>query len=701
MEKTMSLMRHVNRAARRSAAVLPAAGLAAFLAFGNAVSVYGQGSARTGSASAPPFKRVGEPFLVLEAEQTQTPAPRSPATQTPAQRDAQRPPGREQQSPVPPQGRPTTADPRLPPDSQRQSPEAPPGSQLPPTQQTTAPAPQLPAQGAEPSPAASPAPATDPALADPTFPVVEPRPVPPMPTLSRVGVTASDTLPLSLNEAIRRALENNNEIEVARADVRLAESFLNSLQGAYDHVLLFTPQYRNQVRPTASSLGGADRSGTVSTSDFIFDNRVTKLVDFWGGSYDVFFNNNRTNTSSTFNTLNPVYSSVIGVTYTQPLWRDRTIDNTRRQIRIQRKRLQQSDADFRRRTTEVISQVQRAYWDLVFAIRDEQNQVANLNLARENFRRTEASVAAGAVAPLQRAEVQTELSNREAALLAASQQVTFAENTLKNLLLRDPLAPEWTRALVPTDEATAADAQPVSLQEALTEARANRPELRRLNLQGEVNAIDLEYFRNQTKPRIDVSGTFSTNGLAGAVREGTNICSGNEQPNDPACLPSEFSGGYGQTLSNLFKLKTRDVVVGVTIQLPLRNRTAEANLATARIERDQLAAQTRAQEQAVEVEVRNAVQAVETARLRVLSARQARVSAEEQLAGERRLYQVGRSTTFLLFQRENALVNARNQELRAETDYNIARAELQRATSTTLRANNVLIESPVTGKFEK
>ena len=93
--------------------------------------------------------------------------------------------------------------------------------------------------------------------------------------------------------------------------------------------------------------------------------------------------------------------------------------------------------------------------------------------------------------------------------------------------------------------------------------------------------------------------------------------------------------------------------------------------------------------------MRNSVQAVETARQRVLSARQARASAEEQLAGERRLFQVGRSTQFLLFQRENELVTAQAQELQAETDYNKALADLQRATSTTLRANNVVIDSPV------
>ena len=84
----------------------------------------------------------------------------------------------------------------------------------------------------------------------------------------------------------------------------------------------------------------------------------------------------------------------------------------------------------------------------------------------------------------------------------------------------------------------------------------------------------------------------------------------------------------------------------------------------------------------------------ETARRRVITARTARENAELQLQGEQRLYQVGRSTTFLLFQRENALTNARNAELRAETDYNKALADLQRATSTTLRANNVIVETP-------
>ena len=134
--------------------------------------------------------------------------------------------------------------------------------------------------------------------------------------------------------------------------------------------------------------------------------------------------------------------------------------------------------------------------------------------------------------------------------------------------------------------------------------------------------------------------------------------------------------------------------MGVAIQIPLRNTTAKANFAGARIQQEQLEASTRSQDQVIEVDVRNAAQAVETSRRRVLAARDARANAELQLEGEQRLYQVGRSTTFLLFQRENALTNARNAELRAETDYNKALADLQRATSTTLRSNNVIVDTP-------
>ena len=676
--------------------------------------------------------------VALAQTPTSTPPPASPA-----QQDATRPPGTEQNQTIPEQARPVTSDPTAPPGTQRPSPQAPPGVSLtpqgaPPAEPKGTPVPTDVTPTT--TPQTQPLDQTTPTAQDEALlPLTQPKPMPPMPSLVRLGVTSDNTVTLSLNEAIRRALESNNDIEVARNDVRLAETTLRALEGVFDPIFTFNPQINNLVQSQQSTIGGAGQSGTVTQTDLTANSSVSRYFNKGGGQYEFFFNNNRRTTNNTFSQLNPVYSAGLGVTFTQPLFRNRSIDNNRREIRIQRKRLEQSDADFRRRTIDVIAQVQRAYWDLVFALRDQQNRISNLNLTRENLRRVEAQIAAGATAPLERAEVQTELANRESDVLVASQNVSIAENNLKQLILRDPLAHEWSAQITPTDAPTF-DATPVNLNDALADARANRPELRRLKLQRDINDIDIRYFKNQTRPRIDIQSTLTTTGLSG-----TPVVATGDLSNDPSLppgtptgqvplifgdpnasanaflleqinlvraaqglgpaqvplitpqtsgVPTNLIGGYGRMLRNLFSLETRNVVVGVVIQFPLHNKTAEANLAGARIQRTQLEASMRSQEQSIEVEVRNSAQAVETARRRVLAARAARENAEIQLAGEQRLYQVGRSTTFLLFQRENALTNARNLELRAETDYNKALADLQRATSTTLRANNIIVETP-------
>ncbi len=664
--------------------------------------------------------------------QSPPPPQPTPAPQTPAQRDAQRPPGTERRTNIPEQGRPRPSDPTRPPGTERPSPSAPPGTQLPPSSTTTRPGqvrPEQPTVATDPTLQVTPTPMPNEELPAPNFPMEQQRPVPPVPSLVRLGVQSGNTLALTLNEAIRRALDNNNDIQVARDDVRYNETVLRSFEGIFDPVFTFSPEINNSVQPVSSTLAGSSAGSTVQTTNINSDFSVNKQFNDGGGNYSYFFNNTRQTTNSRFTTLVPFYSSNQGISFTQPLWRNRSIDRNRQQIRIQRKRLEQSDADFRRSTIDVISLVQRAYWDLVFSLRDQQNQIANLNLARENFRRTEASVAAGASAPLERAEVQTELSNRESQLLSSTQQVSLAENTLKRLIIRDPASPDWSAEYMPTDTPKF-DETPVNLNEALDEARKNRPELRRLKLQDEITNIDIQYFKNQTKPRVDLVGTVSTTGLAGTANPNL-INPGGDSPlivGDPTSnanafllaqinqlrasqglppasvptinvpaqnVPENLQGGYFQTLQNLFSFGTRNIVAGVTIQLPFKNKTAQANLAGAQILKEQLQASMRSQEQFVEVEVRNSAQAVETNRRRVLTAREARRNAELQLQGEQRLYQVGRSTTFLLFQRENTLVNARNAELRAETDYNKALADLQRATSTTLRANNIVVESPI------
>ena len=546
--------------------------------------------------------------------------------------------------------------------------------------------------------------------------------------LSRAGVNQTQTLTLTLDEAVRRALENNNNIEVARDDVRYQEQQLRSLEGFYDLTLNVAPTFSRSAT-----------NGQEGSNDFTLNAGIFRPIRQGGGTINTFFNTNQTGRASANNTTftqtsglssgsNTTYFSNLGVTYNQPLFKNFKIDNNRRQIKIQRKRLQQTDADFRRQTIEIIAQVQRAYWELVFALRDQQNRTANVDLAKENLSQTEAKIQAGTAAPLDRAEVATELANRESDLLLSTQQVSVAENTLKTLLLKDPTAPEWTEAIVPTDQPTFT-LEPTDLDAALRDAAENRPELSRLRLQKDINAIDIKYFKNQTRPQIDFNSTVSLGGLSfGNLNNGSGTTSfpllstagelfllqgindtraSLPNPLDPIEIPTVtantttpnfFSGGTFQSIQNLFRSDAINYSFGVTFSFPIGNKTAKANLAGARILEEQTDANMRLQEQQVVAEVRNAVQSVETARQRVLSARRGVENAEIQLNGERKLFDAGRSTQFLLFQRENSLTNARNTLIRAETDYNKAIADLQQATSTTFLMNNIQVEPPIDDK---
>lgn len=538
--------------------------------------------------------------------------------------------------------------------------------------------------------------------------------------LYRVGVQAAQPISISLSDAIRKALENNNDVEISRGDVRLQETSVRSILGGYDPVFSVTPNFsRNST------------TGSEATNDFRVNSSWTKNLEKGGGNYQVFFNNNRTEnafaqaqvTSGNVTGGNSaIYSSSFGVTFSQPLARNFRIDNTRRQITIAKKRLEQTESDFRLQATSTITAVARAYWDFVFALRNQQNEVANVNLARENLRQVEAKIEAGAAAPLERAEVATELANREGSLLLATQTVSIAENTLKQLILRDPLSAEWSQTFVPTDK-PAFSLDPTNLDSAMKDAMENRFELKRLKLQQEINAEDIRYFKNQMKPQVDLNTTFSLDGISRSgtsTATTTNLITGtadlflfnnlnstrtsvglplvvNPTLTIPAS-PSYLFGGFNRSMANMFRSDAPNYSIGVTVSFPWRNRTARANLDGAKVQEEQLLAQTRGQEQTVIVEVRNAVQAVETSRQRVLTARRARENAEIQLEGERKLYEAGKSTTFILFQRENSLTNARNAEIRAETDYNKALADLQRATSTAFRANNITVESPLNKK---
>jgi outer membrane protein len=547
----------------------------------------------------------------------------------------------------------------------------------------------------------------------PAVPAIAPdyrAPQRPLPEIGRVGVDMTDQHPLSMREALEMALVNNKDIEVSRQNVRAAEFDLLGARGVYDPRFSSLSYYERSETPSASFLSGSS-SGAVTQSDYTGTARIEGLTPKFGGGYRVDFSAIRLTTDNQFAALNPQYPTALTFNYTQPLIRGFRFDNNRRLIEVAKKNLSLTDAQFRQRAIETITQVQRAYWDLVFALRNLQIQRDAVKDARTQLEHNKRLVEEGVLAPIDVVAADAQVSGYEQSVYTALEEVQRAENNLKNLIAENRQSPFWNVSIIPTDSV---DLTPpvFTLKEAMDAAMTNRTELQQSTTAREINEIDQRYFREQTKPQVDLIGSYGVVGLAGALnststvnpltissaqlRERINVLSqlqGLPTLPEPApqTIPGDLVGGLNQSLLNLGANRYSNFRVGVQVNLPLRNRTAEAQLGRSLVEGKRIATQREQLEQLIQVDVRNALQVVRTAQSRLRAAAAAREASEQQYTSEQRRFDAGQSTLFLVLERQTALTNARGNELRAQTDLNKAIAELQRATGNAMQANNVVV----------
>jgi HAE1 family hydrophobic/amphiphilic exporter-1 len=522
----------------------------------------------------------------------------------------------------------------------------------------------------------TPAPTPEPTPVQPTFAT----PLKPMPDPSRVGVNTADPLSLSLTDAIDMALKNNNDIDVSRNDAQISDFNLKAAKGIYDPFFNSQTFYESRTTPTASTIGGAV-NGSVTQRQFFNDIGLSGFTPRFGGSYDVIFNQARTVTTNRNATLNPQFPTNLIATYTQPLWRGLRIDANRRSIMIAAKNTEISASLLRLKAIDAISSVEQAYWDLVFALRNLQVQNDTLAQAREQLESNKRLVDKGVLAPIEIVAAQAQIATFEQSIFTAQESVTRAENILKTLLLPDRSSPEWSRPITPVTS-TNPQIPRIGLEVATAEAIKNRPEIAQLETQSDINKIDQRFYKDQTKPQIDLVGSYTAAGLAGTP---------NPLSSGAANVPPNLVGGYGSSLGNLAALDYPTYRVGVQIGLPLRNRTAKANFGRSLVEGDRIANNRAQTEQVVEAEVRNALQALRSAESRLASATAARTAAEELYASEQRQFRGGTTTFYLVLQRQTELTAARGRELQAQTDLNKAVSEFQRSIGATLTVNNVSV----------
>jgi HAE1 family hydrophobic/amphiphilic exporter-1 len=586
------------------------------------------------------------------------------------------------------------------------------GAQQQPGQQpsiTIAPAQTPRAPGRESVPSPAPQQPQDQSLRIPSVaPDFSANPAGPLPELGRVGVDMTNQRPLSMRDAIAMALQNNKDIEVARDNVKAAEFDLRGARGAYDPRFGSLSYYERSKTPSASFLSGAN--GAVIQEDFTGTARLEGLTPKYGGGYRVDLSAIRLTTNNQFAALNPQYPTALTFNYTQPLLRGLRFDATRRNIEVAKKNLSLTDAQFRQRAIETITSVQRAYWDLVFALRNLQIQQRAVRDARTQLEHNQRLVQEGMLAPIDVVAANAQVSGYEQSVYSALEDVSRAENNLKNLIAKDRRDEFWDVQLIPTDPVDL-NAPPVALTEAMEAAMVNRPELKQSDVAREINELDQRLYREQTRPQVDLVGSYGVVGLAGAVNpNASNPLSGSNailrdrinllsqlEGLDPLPapvvqgLPDNLIGGYPQSFLNLAENRYNNFRVGVQVNLPFRNRTAEAQLGRSLVESERIRTQREQLEQLIQVDVRNALQAVRTAESRLRAAAVARDASEQQYASEQRKLDAGQSTVFLVLQRQTELTTARGNELRAQTDLNKSIADLQRATGNALEANHVVV----------
>jgi HAE1 family hydrophobic/amphiphilic exporter-1 len=482
---------------------------------------------------------------------------------------------------------------------------------------------------------------------------------------------------ITLKDAIEKVLANDQALVIARIDRGEAVLNLTGAKGAFDPRAGFTAGRTRSVTPVGSLFGGS-ADGKLTTETYQADPQISGYFPELGGSYKLDFSSSRQSTDSEFAFLNPQYNTALNLSLIQPLWRGLHYDDNRYRVQVARRNIDLTVEQLRQHLMETVTQTVQAYWELEFALRNLEQQDSS------NRRQVEQ----GLLAPADVIQTQTQIATFEQQMLTAQQNVTAAENALKVLMLADRTDPLWSTAIT-TEELPDDKTPPMLLEDAVKQAIDSRPELKQSMIALSINQLDLKRAHEQTKPQFDANATLSTVGLAGLVTPAATSSALSAFLPAGAAISPALIGGYGQSINDLTSGHFTTATVGVTMSIPIRNRTALAQSAVAMSETKRLEATRRQVELAIEQDVRNALQMVSTASARLDASANARHYAEEQYASEQRQFQAGTSTVFLVLQRQTDLIAARTREARARADLGEASANMDRALARTLDARKI------------
>ena len=464
---------------------------------------------------------------------------------------------------------------------------------------------------------------------------------------------------LTVDEAVKLALQNNLGVQIARVDPQVQDLAIVQARANW------TPNFNTTVlnssldSPTNSFLSGGQ--GPSISDDRLANNIGVQQLLPWGGSYNVGWDSQRSTTSNIFTNFSPQIRSSVALNYTQPLLRNFKIDSVRQQLLVSQKNREIADVDLRQTVTTTTRAVRNAYWDLAYAIGSLQVQQQSLDLARESLRNNRARVEIGTMAPIDIVEAEAEVAQREESVILAEAQINRTEDALRALIY-DPTMPDfWTVRIEPAD-LPAFQPIPVDPEAAVRAALDRRTDLEQARKTLEANDVSIRFFRNQTLPDVSASVDYGLTGLGG-----TQFLRGDGFPGP---VVGQLQRGFGSVLGDLFSNDFPNWTLQLNVSYPIGTSTQEANLARARLQYSQGQTQLKNQQLQVATQVRDVARQVQTNQKRVEATRASRALAERRLEAEEKKFQAGMSTSFFVFQAQRDLSQARANELRAVVDYN-------------------------------
>jgi outer membrane protein TolC len=468
------------------------------------------------------------------------------------------------------------------------------------------------------------------------------------------------TLALTLDEAVRRAIEHNPDLALVKMGTEVEAARVGETRGAYVPVFSTALGRSSTVTPPSSLLLGENG---VNVDDWFTSTGVRQRLPWGSGTWSVAWDTSRTTTNNPFSSFDPSLQSGFQVAFSQPLLKDRVIDTARMQYVVAKRNQARSDMQFREAAVQTVAAVKQAYWTLKATLANVTVQERSLELAQELARQNKVRVEAGQNPPLDSVQAEAEVAQRRESLIRAIALAQDAEDGLRRLIIDPADVSFWRVRLEPVDEPSQPGAVP-DIDAAVAKALNERYDLAQADQELANAKTTVDLLDNQRLPDVRLETSYRGSGLSGTqfLRTG----------GFPGSVTGSLNRGFGEALSQVFTNDYPTWSLGVTVSYPLGRGYEAASYARAQVERRQAAQRIASLRVAVAETVRRAGRQIQSTAQRVDAARAGATLAAERLESEQRRYEVGLSTTFLVTQAQRDLLEAQVNLLQTTLDHQSA-----------------------------